>query len=272
VIEREDEETYSRTNRNMTAPGSQSAAQASVQRDEISAESRQSQLSCLERGNGTILIGLIDIDSFTRECITGFLKGVDSTLDVLPFESCEDFLQCGRRFDLLLYQVNQQVEPSNIGNTTLLRLTTLAKTTPVIVLSPIESNDLLFKAFECGARGFISTASTPSKQVVEIIRFVTAGGTFVPPSSLALRMVDRWASTSMAIKSHQFTLRELAVLDRLRLGEANKAIAHALEVSESTVKVSIKSMMKKLSAKNRTEVVCRAYQLTTERVLAPNRL
>jgi len=108
---------------------------------------------------------------------------------------------------------------------------------------------------------FYLTANTSCKEVVEIIRFVKAGGTFVPLSSLALQRADRSASISMALKTHQFTLRELAVLDRLILGKTNKAIAHELQTSESTVKVHIRNMMKKMSAKNRTEVVCLAYEL-----------
>ena len=41
--------------------------------------------------------------------------------------------------------------------------------------------------------------------------------------------------------------------------EANKAIAHALAMSESTVKVHIRNIMKKMQATNRTEVACLAH-------------
>jgi DNA-binding NarL/FixJ family response regulator len=47
----------------------------------------------------------------------------------------------------------------------------------------------------------------------------------------------------------------------LKSGKANKIIAHELGVSESTVKVHIGRIMKKLNATNRTQVVCRAYAL-----------
>ena len=61
--------------------------------------------------------------------------------------------------------------------------------------------------------------------------------------------------------SSQFTRTELAILDRLKLGKANKIIAHELGVSESTVKVHIGRMMKKLKVTNRTQIVCRTYAL-----------
>lgn len=256
--EGEHEETYSRANHIAVGPRSLLTAKSVVEPGGIIPEPRQSQpLSCLQGGNETILIGLIDNHSFTRQCITGFLKEVSSAFDFIPFESCEDFLQHGGRFDLILYHQSEQVKLSDTGDTAPSRIKTLAKIAPVIILSPNDSNDLLFEAFECGARGFILTANTSCKEVVEIIRFVKAGGTFVPLSSLALQRADRSAS----LKTHQFTLRELAVLDRLILGKTNKAIAHELQTSESTVKVHIRNMMKKMSAKNRTEVVCLAYEL-----------
>jgi DNA-binding NarL/FixJ family response regulator len=54
----------------------------------------------------------------------------------------------------------------------------------------------------------------------------------------------------------RFTERETAVLERLRQGQPNKIIAHALGVSESTVKVHLRSIMSKLKVSNRTQIVC----------------
>jgi DNA-binding NarL/FixJ family response regulator len=54
----------------------------------------------------------------------------------------------------------------------------------------------------------------------------------------------------------RFTEREAAVLERLRQGQPNKIIAHTLGVSESTVKVHLRSIMSKLKVSNRTQIVC----------------
>jgi DNA-binding NarL/FixJ family response regulator len=50
----------------------------------------------------------------------------------------------------------------------------------------------------------------------------------------------------------------MAVVEALRRGRANKIIAHELNLRESTVKVHIRNIMKKLNATNRTEV---AYKI-----------
>jgi DNA-binding NarL/FixJ family response regulator len=138
----------------------------------------------------------------------------------------------------------------------------------VIILSPVDCPDMIVRAFESGARAFIPTATTTPKQVVEIIRLVRAGGMFVPPSSLSLKRSRGSGLAPPAITTDQFTQRELAVLECLASGKANKNIAFELKMSESTVKVHIKSIMTKLKATNRTEVVCRAFDLGRMGVLA----
>jgi DNA-binding NarL/FixJ family response regulator len=55
-----------------------------------------------------------------------------------------------------------------------------------------------------------------------------------------------------------FTLRQAEVVKALRRGKANKIIAYELNLRESTVKVHIRNIMKKLKATNRTEV---AYKI-----------
>jgi DNA-binding NarL/FixJ family response regulator len=53
----------------------------------------------------------------------------------------------------------------------------------------------------------------------------------------------------------QFSPRQLQVLERLRQGKQNKMIAYELGMCESTVKVHLRHIMKKLNARNRTQVV-----------------
>jgi DNA-binding NarL/FixJ family response regulator len=55
------------------------------------------------------------------------------------------------------------------------------------------------------------------------------------------------------------TARERAVLNLLKAGKPNKIMAFELAMSESTVKVHVRSIMRKMNARNRTEAVSRAY-------------
>ena len=51
-----------------------------------------------------------------------------------------------------------------------------------------------------------------------------------------------------------FTARQAAVVEALQRNKANKIIAYELKMRESTVKVHVRNIMKKLHATNRTEV------------------
>jgi DNA-binding NarL/FixJ family response regulator len=58
-----------------------------------------------------------------------------------------------------------------------------------------------------------------------------------------------------------FTARQAAVVEALRRGKENKIIAYELNMRESTVKMHIKNIMKKLKARNRTEVAFIANEI-----------
>jgi DNA-binding NarL/FixJ family response regulator len=58
-----------------------------------------------------------------------------------------------------------------------------------------------------------------------------------------------------------FTVRQTAVVKALRQGKPNKIIAYELKMKESTVKVHVRNIMRKLKAKNRTQVAYMTNQL-----------
>jgi DNA-binding NarL/FixJ family response regulator len=231
-------------------------------RQQTDGESRRSQR--IAGGNAIISIGLIDAKSFTRQCITRSLQALDDRLDIVSFATCDDCLQHMRDRDLILYHAHENATNWDMNDEQSLSLKKLLNIVPVIILSDLDCPDSLIEIFQDGARGFIPTAHTTLEQLIEIIGLVRVGGIFVPLSSLSLpRTKARDAMTGGGAGS-QFTRIELAVLDRLKLGKANKIIAHELGVSESTVKVHIGRIMRKLKVTNRTQIVCRAYALAVK--------
>jgi DNA-binding NarL/FixJ family response regulator len=163
--------------------------------------------------------------------------------------------------DVILYHAHEAAANWDLNNEKSLSFRKLLNIVPVIILSDLDCPDSLIEIFQDGARGFIPTDNTTLEQLIEIIGLVKAGGIFVPPSSLSLRRTKRQDATTEGGSSNQFTPTELTVLDRLKLGKSNKIIAHELGVSESTVKVHIGRIMKKLNVTNRTQVVSRTYAL-----------
>ena len=79
-----------------------------------------------------------------------------------------------------------------------------------------------------------------------------ASGPHLPASQAQLA---RAQSPQAAMDLCRFTLRELDIIGLLRQGLANKIIAHHLAMAESTVKVHLRHIMRKLNAHNRTQAV-----------------
>ena len=98
--------------------------------------------------------------------------------------------------------------------------------------------------------------SLPLGVLVEIINLVRAGGIFAPPNYSAGSQTSGRRSTDVSERVEAaLTSRQNAVIDALRQGKSNKAIAYALDMRESTVKVHIRNVMRKLKAHSRTEIV-----------------
>ncbi|SES42052.1 response regulator transcription factor [Rhizobium sp. NFR03] len=126
---------------------------------------------------------------------------------------------------------------------------------PVVILA--ENRDLrqIMQAFELGVRGYISSAIGLSV-CVGAISLAVAGGVFISAENLDdLRQLLVVAENRERRRAEIFTDREVDVIDALTKGKPNKIIAYELNLRESTVKVHVRNIMKKLQARNRTEII-----------------
>ena len=128
---------------------------------------------------------------------------------------------------------------------------------PVVTLASANDIDLARAAIRHGAKGYIPV-TMGFDIAVEAIRFVLVGGTYAPTDYL-LAPDQHGLSTPKALPPvGVLTGREISVVTAIKQGKSNKVIAHELNMCESTVKVHVRNVMKKLNAKNRTEVAMKA--------------
>lgn len=165
---------------------------------------------------------------------------------------------------------------------------------PLVVFSDREERNEISAAFDQGARGFIATNLEPNL-ALEALTFLRRGGSFFPPSTIhqehqsppiahldasapleaasiagrtTFRVSARLPNDGTVLPFHggvgasgtiratvSLTPRENDVLDRLREGKANKLIARDLNMTEATVKVHMRQIMRKLGVANRTQAV-----------------
>ncbi|KAB2681245.1 MULTISPECIES: response regulator transcription factor [Brucella/Ochrobactrum group] len=204
------------------------------------------------------LLVIIDNRALDRECLAHGLTNHSIEMSIATFSSFEQWQhqRRGRTAGAVLFNIGgQKVSDPAVGNY-LHRIVTDCAPAPVILLADKEEISQVLKALDHGVKGYIPT-SVNVNVCVEALRLAMAGGTFVPASSvLALRHATDPNSQRLQPLGGMFTQRQAEVVNALRRGKANKIIAYELKLRESTVKVHIRNIMKKLKASNRTEVAC----------------
>lgn len=122
--------------------------------------------------------------------------------------------------------------------------------TPVVLMSGQTESGIIEKTFACGARGFIPKTMR-GKALVSVLQMIINGEKYVPDIMLDQPKNDENTK-------HNLSVRELQVLEQLVKGQPNKRIAQFLHIEETTVKLHLRSIFKKLEVHNRTEAVIRA--------------
>lgn len=193
-----------------------------------------------------------------RECLAQALTRHQLGLDVLDYGSVEEWRPVQDQHPPLAAVVynlaDRKLTETEEANKIVKLVAQLGKV-PLVVLADSDNLVQVLKALEIGARGYILT-TVDIGICAEAIKLAVVGGIFIPASSaIAVRHLVETNSSGPRDLTDMFTLRQAEVVNALRKGKANKIIAYELELRESTVKVHIRNIMKKLNATNRTEVV-----------------
>lgn len=191
---------------------------------------------------------VVDDHPLYREGMVSALRARLPELEVLGASSAEEGLTVLERnpeTDLVLIDLRL---PGMDGFGALAEYAARFPTVSRILISGQEGADLVHRAFDAGASGFIPKSMSVEEVASAILR-VLDGGVFVPePDRLP---ADRGG----------LTLRQLEVLRLLGEGYTNKEIARALEISERTAKAHVAAIFETLGTDNRTQAVVAAQRM-----------
>ena len=208
------------------------------------------------------LISIIDRRTLGRDTLTRALQAVDGTFRIRAYAGVEEWLQgedVEHETSAILLGIGAAAADDADVVDHLQRLARTYAHIPTVVMGDIEDSLHIVKILGYGARGYIPT-SVNLNVVVGAISLARAGGLFVPASSLmAVQPAKETAATSPLCGL--LTDRQAAVAEAISRGKPNKVIAYELNLCESTVKVHIRGIMKKLQARNRTEVAFKMHSL-----------
>ena len=167
--------------------------------------------------------------------------------------------------DVVLLDLNL---PGLSGLETLQLLTQDLPSCAVIILTVSEEADELGQALRDGARGYLVKNIDADALTAAIRR--AAGGEPVIADSMTAKLVEQFrgqagqsGQASPAAGSgarNRLTARERQIVQWLARGASNKVIARELDVSESTVKIHVQNVLKKLNLTSRVQVAVYAVE------------
>jgi DNA-binding NarL/FixJ family response regulator len=209
----------------------------------------------MNRSKGRVLL-LLDHRSLDGQCLAGCITAHKVGMDAVWFSSMGEWRrkQAPRQFAAVLMNIGGK-DVSEASVAAEIKAISSVTDAPIIIMAESDNLTDIIKALDLGARGYIPT-SVSLDICIEAIALSMAGGIFVPASSvLAMRQQLHHDMNVVGPTNDFFTARQGQVVEALRRGKANKIIAYELNMQESTVKVHIRSIMRKVKATNRTEVV-----------------
>jgi DNA-binding NarL/FixJ family response regulator len=253
-------------NTNICLNGEVLAAKADVKKVSELAERTAGRVQTPE----TVVV--LDTRLFNRECLCRSLRIQNGQLSVVAFGSISEFLLEKDRYPsvmALIYNIGgRKVTDAGIA-AEITRIVEEFAVVPVVIMAEAEDLAQIVKALELGVRGYIPS-SVSIDVCLEAIKLAIVGGIFVPANSvMAMGRAIENGEEVVRPMAGVFTPRQAEVALALRRGKANKIIAHELQLTESTVKVHIRNIMRKLRATNRTEVAFKIADLLPSE-LGPN--
>jgi len=120
-----------------------------------------------------------------------------------------------------------------------------------IVLTTYDGDEDIHRALQAGARGYLLKGMT-IQEVIEAIRAVHAGDAHIP-SAVAQKLAER-------VGAKELSPREFDVLEQIVHGKSNREAASELEISVTTVKTHVNSLLGKLCVTDRTQAVTAAIR------------
>lgn len=201
---------------------------------------------------------VVDDHPLICEALRQVLRALDPNIELLEAAGAQDALAAAARSDHLDLILLDLALPDADGFEVLRELRERHPSFPVVVLSASEQVDIVMRALDAGAMGFIPKTSS-NELLLGALRLVLSGGVYLPAEVLrhapAPALARKPAAVETGYRDVGLTERQAQVLALLVQGKPNKIICRELDLAEGTVKIHVTAILKALGVSNRTQAV-----------------
>ncbi len=196
---------------------------------------------------------LIDSNKLFREGLKRLLD--DSPIQIIAeagnLREAASSVEAGLKPQLILLDLASGSDEEAEG---MRRLRALLPDSRMVVLTSELCTRRLANALEAGADGYLMK-DLSSDALAQSLRLVMMGEKVFPTHLAALLISGRvnGGGAEAPVSRKGLSQREVQILRCLLNGDSNKMIANHLNITEATVKVHLKSLLRKINASNRTQ-------------------
>ena len=201
---------------------------------------------------------VVDDHPLIREALRQVLRALDENIELVEAAGAPEAAAAAEKhgdLDLILLDL---ALPGADGFEVLRELRERHPSFPIVVLSATEHAEVVMRALDAGAMGFIPKTSS-NELLLGALRLVLSGGVYLPAEVLrrspapVLRSAP--AAAGADCRDLGLTQRQAQVLALVIQGKPNKIICRELDLAEGTVKIHVTAILKALGVANRTQAV-----------------
>ncbi len=206
-----------------------------------------------------IRYAIVDDNAFlikaTRDKL-GFFDHFDLRFMAINGQDCLDHVAENQHLDVILMDIEMPVMD---GVEATERLKSSYPQIKIIMLTVFDNDDLIFRAIQAGADGYLLKDVSPENLKKGIEETMEGGAAMTPSIALkTLRLLRNPSAAECSNEDYQLSSREQEVLEQLGTGLSYTKIAANLFLSPSTVRKHIENIYKKLQVHSKLEAIQKA--------------
>ena len=197
-------------------------------------------------------IMLVDDHPLLRKGLRQLITLTDTLEVVAEAGNGQDAIALAKELDpdLILLDLNMQ---GMDGLATLRQLRDEEVTSRIVMLTVSDADEDVLAAISAGADGYLLKDMEPEEILVQIERALSGKMVLSEAITQVLASAIRSPANKNQANADSLTQRELEILKLIAKGLSNKLIARELNISDGTVKVHVKHLLKKLHLRSRVE-------------------